>query len=313
MLPAHRAANVLVLDELDLESAVRDAVRLSVMAEQSEINQQRLRRCESIRQRVLRGDAIVGVVSIADIEQMVATYRELGAAGVADAWVGLGRYHLDPSGLHRSVADAAECACRAVAAGSLDGVRLLRVVVPAQHDMEHQPPSASNARHALERMLASDDTGLVHHVLGLLAFHGLGGPKDVATYVQHQVIAADRGHADALFEMSVLLATGTGVVKDFNKALGYCRKAAELDHPRACYNLGAFHATGRGVKRDEAKARTWYERASNAGHGEATATLAAMVMTGSGGDADPTRAEELFDRAGEQGIDVAAFRQRFGI
>ena len=217
---------------------------------------ERLEQCERTRLRVLRGDAILGLASTPEIDHMIAMYRELGEAGVADAWLGLGQYHLDPSGLHGSVVEAAECACRAVALRSLEGTRLLRRVLPALRDLKlADPPSAARARDALVQMLRSDDTGLAHHVLGLLAFNGVGGKKDRAASVKYQTIAAERGFADAQFEMSLLLATGTGIAKDAAAALGYCMLAAEQGQARACYNLGAWYATGHGVPLDEAKAR----------------------------------------------------------
>src|SRR5215510_6863338 len=74
----------------------------------------RLAQCEERRQRVLRGDGMIGILPAAEIEQMVTMYRALGEAGVADAWLGLGRYHTDQSGLHWSMEDAADCACRAI-------------------------------------------------------------------------------------------------------------------------------------------------------------------------------------------------------
>jgi TPR repeat protein len=284
------------------------------MDEQRRLQKQQLARCEQTRQHVVRGDAMLGTVSWAEIDQMLATYRALGEAGVPEAWVGLARYHLDPRGLHRSAGDAAEYACRAILAGSLDGARLLRQAMPAlRDDPRAQPPSATQARDALTRLLSADDTGVVHHVLGSMAFDGLGGPQDIAAFVACHAIAAERGFADSLFEMSLIYATGTGAAKDPQKALDYCRRAAERGQPRACYNLGAWYATGSGVAQDEAKARTWYQRASEAGHGPATATLGVMVMTGQGGAADPEHAEQLFHLAEEQGVDVEAFLEQLGL
>jgi len=164
------------------------------MEERRRLQKQQLAQCERTRQHVVRGDAMLGTVSPAEIDQMLATYRELGEAGVPEAWVGLTRYHLDPHGLHRSVGAAAECACRAILGGSLDGARLLRQAMPAlSGDPRAQPPSAARARDALTRMLSDDDTGLVHHVLGSMAFDGLGGPQDIPAFVAHHSIAADRG------------------------------------------------------------------------------------------------------------------------
>ena len=273
-----------------------------------------LEQCEEMRSRVLRGDGAIGILPVEEIEQMVASYRTLGEAGEPRAWVGLGHYHLDDNGLDWSLEDAAECACRAVALGSVDGAKLLRRVLPALRAEElDDPPHAPAARAKLESLLATDRAGDLHHLYGLLLFHGFGGEKDLTGNVKQQTLAADRGHVDAQFELYVLLSTGTGAEKDEVTALKHCVAAAEKGHGRAAYNLGAFYATGRGVPLDEAKARVWYGRASEAGNGRATATLAMMVMTGSGGEADEPRGEDLFALAEEQGFDVDSFRDQVGI
>jgi hypothetical protein len=284
------------------------------MDEQRRLQSKQLARCEQTRQRVLRGDAILGMVSPAELDQMLTTYRALGDAGVPEAWVGLARYHLDASGLHPSVGDAAECACRAILGGSVDGARLLRQALPGlRAEQLAEPPSAAQARDALVRMLPGDDTGIVHHVLGSIAFDGVGGPQDIPAFVACHSIAAERGLPDSLFEMSLIYAIGTGVAPDRERAFDYCKRAAERGQPRACYNLAAWYATGTGVAKDEAKARTWYQRASEAGHGPSTATLAVMVMTGEGGAPDPELAKQLLERAEEQGVDVEAFLQQLGL
>ncbi len=273
-----------------------------------------IEQCEDMRRRVIRGDAAIGILPVEEIEQMVASYETLGEAGEPRAWVGLGEYHLDDNGLDWSIEDAAECACRATALGSVDGAKLLRRVLPALRAEELEDPEhAAAARTKLASMLGADTSGELHHLYGLLLFHGFGGEKDLTGNVKHQSLAAERGHVDAQFELYVLLSTGTGAEKDDVTAMKHCVAAAEKGHGRAAYNLGAFYATGRGVPLDEAKAREWYGVASEAGNGRATATLAMMVMTGSGGEADEPRGEELFALAEEQGFDVDSFRDQIGI
>jgi TPR repeat protein len=272
----------------------------------------RLAQCEERRMRILRGDLAIGIMPIAEAEQMVEIYRALGDAGVAEAFVGLGSYHLDPNGVHPSIEDAAECACRAIVLGSLPGRDLLRRVLPALHAEElSDPPHAAGAARAIDAALADDTSGRAHYLAGLIAFHGFGRPKDLDACLRLQEEAAARGDTDAMFELYVLLSTGTGVAKDETAALAWCTKAAELDHPRACYNMGAFAATGRGVPLDEAAAKRWYERASDAGNGRATATLGYMLLSGS--EADQARAEELFGLAEDQGFDVEGFLAQLGL
>jgi hypothetical protein len=272
----------------------------------------RLAQCEERRQCVLRGDALIGIMPVEEIEQMVQIYRALGEAGVAAAWVGLGEYHLDASGVDLSLADATECACRAAALGSAEGrLLLLRVLFDFRADGYPDPAHAREARQAVEAAAATDS--LAAYLAGLLAFHGFGGKKDLKAAVRHHQAAAALGNTDAMFELYVHLSTGTGVPKDEAAALAWCEKAAALGHARACYNLGAFYATGRGVPKDAAKSLAWYEKAAQAGNGRATATLAYMVISGEGCPADPVRGEALFAQAAGQGFDVEGFRAQVGV
>jgi uncharacterized protein len=276
--------------------------------------QLRLAQCEERRLRVLRGDGVIGIMPVEEIEQMVATYRELGEAGVAEAWLGLARYHLDDSGLLPSLEDAVANGARAVALGSVEARRVLVGALPRfRSEGLDDPPHAADAHRAIDAARAEDADGHNHHFAGLLAFHGFGTPRDAEAAFRLHEIAAARGDADAMFELYVFLSTGQGGSKDEAKALDWCTKAAERGHARACYNLGAFYATGRGVEQDEAKALGWYEKASDAGNGRATATLAYMVAQGSGYAPDPDRAEKLFELAEEQGFDVESFREQVGV
>jgi TPR repeat protein len=276
--------------------------------------QLKLAQCEERRLRVLRGDGAIGILPVEEIEQMVATYRELAEAGVADAWLGLACYHLDDNGLHPSLEDAVADAARAVALGSIEARSMLVGMLPGFRSEEIDDlPHAADAHRAIDAARADDADGRNHHFAGLLAFHGFGTPRDVEAAFRLHELAAARGDVDAMFELYVLLSTGQGVSKDEAKSLAWCMKAAELGHARACYNLGAFYATGRGVEHDEAKALGWYEKASDAGNGRATATLAYMISQGSACVADPNRAEKLFELAEEQGFDVETFRERVGV
>jgi TPR repeat protein len=274
----------------------------------------RLEQCEERRLRVMRGDGAIGIMPVEEIKEMAATYRQLGEAGNAAAWVGLGRYHLDDNGLDWSLEQAADCACRAVALGSADGRVLLTEVLPGlRAEGLDDPPGAGDAAGAVERALANDSDGQAHYLAALLAFHGFGRAASPEAAIALHQAAAGRGCALAMFELYALLSTGQGGPGRDEEATGWCLKAAEHGNLRAAYNMGAFHATGRGVEKDEKKSRDWYERASQGGHPRATAMLAYMVITGQGGEPDPERGEELFQLAEEQGFDVESFREQLDV
>lgn len=176
----------------------------------------------------------------------------------------------------------------------------------------HTRDYAAARRHAAEATHpGSPEAGAAHYLLGLLDYHGLGGPKDARAAFAHHKKAAALEDVDAMFELYVLLSTGDGVAKDEKQALRWCKKAAEAGQPRACYNMGAFHATGNGVKKDEAKAIDWYERAAWAGHGRAAGTLAAMaVMKGEEGLDEAIR---WISRARSLSFDVCELFDELGV
>ena len=145
-----------------------------------------------------------------------------------------------------------------------------------------------------------------------MTFRGFGTGSDPQESFRLHEVAAQRGNADGMFELYVLLSTGQGVAKEA-RALQWCERAAAQDHGRALYNMGSFHATGRGVAQDPVRALGFYLRASQAGHGRASASAGVMFWTGDGTKTDRTRARQLFGLAGDQGYDVEALLDAVGI
>jgi hypothetical protein len=275
----------------------------------------RLAQAEDVRMRVLRGDLLIGILAPEEVHAMVATLRELGRAGAAGAWLSLARYHLDENGLHWDPRAAVEACGRAAVQGSGEARRWFPGLVQSlRAEGIDDPAGAGEVVDGLRAALPTDEDGAVHHLMGICAWHGFGCPRDPGSCRALQEQAAALGHADAMFELYAMWATGGGGPEDEAVALGWCMRAADHGQARAMYNLGTFYASGRGgVEQDEAQARVHYGRASAAGHGRATAMLAYMTMLGDGGPADPERAEELFRLAGEQGFEVESFRDQVGV
>jgi uncharacterized protein len=76
---------------------------------------------------------------------------------------------------------------------------------------------------------------------------------------------AQRGDANAQFNIGLLYANGKGVRKDPKQAADWYRKAAEQGVGAAEYNLGVMYANGDGVPRDVHEAVKWLQRASDHG------------------------------------------------
>jgi TPR repeat protein len=77
-------------------------------------------------------------------------------------------------------------------------------------------------------------------------------------------------------------ASGDGVPEDLPKAVKLFGMAAELGHAGAMYNLGIIHHTGDGVPADPAKAADFFRRSAELGNREAMLILGGMYIRGDG-------------------------------
>ncbi|WP_251152049.1 tetratricopeptide repeat protein [Cellulosimicrobium sp. Marseille-Q4280] len=156
----------------------------------------------------------------------------------------------------------------------------------------------------VDRLVADDPDGAAHVLRGWMRYNGYGYAKDAAASVRDHEVAAERGNPDALFELSVLTATGQGVAADPARSRDLLERAAAAGHPRALYNVAAQHATGDGRPRDPERALALYVQAGERGNGRALFTAGIMTLTGDGTLPDPGRAAALLQQAQDLGFDV---------
>ncbi len=155
------------------------------------------------------------------------------------------------------------------------------------------------------RKLSDDPDGAIDYLLGLMAHNGRGRPENKMDAFRLHAQAAERGNADAQFEMSLFLFLGLAGETKYEDAMAYLLKAAEQDHPRACLNLGAFYATGKyGLPMNDEEAYRWYVRAAEAGSAPATGRLAVMSLLGQGTPVDAAAARRWINRADVEGFDI---------
>jgi len=93
---------------------------------------------------------------------------------------------------------------------------------------------------------------------------------------------AERGYAEAQYDLGVLYAAGRGAPQDLTQAAAWYRKAADQGHDSAALNLGALYFSGRGVPQDAAEAVRWFRVAAQQGNGHAQFNLAALYAQGQG-------------------------------
>jgi uncharacterized protein len=130
---------------------------------------------------------------------------------------------------------------------------------------------------------------------------GTLGPAHPAEGVRWLTFAAERGDADAQYDLGVALYAGATGDRDEAGAFRWFKEAAEAGHPEAAYNVGAFYDDGIVVAKDEAQAAEWYRKAVGREVVEAMHTLAMMHVVGRGVPRDISLAAELLARAKEQG------------
>jgi len=87
---------------------------------------------------------------------------------------------------------------------------------------------------------------------------------------------AERGVAEAWFNLGILAEDGLGEPKDAALALERYRRGAEAGSVKAQYRLGLLHLDGRLVAADLEQARHWLSLAAGAGDAEAARKLEAL-------------------------------------
>ena len=91
---------------------------------------------------------------------------------------------------------------------------------------------------------------------------------------------ARNGHAQAQFDLGVMLHSGLGFDKDHQTALYWFDKAAEQNHADAENYLGAIYKTGNGTDQDIEKALIYLRRAMEHGHQRARTSYAELLANG---------------------------------
>ena len=157
-------------------------------------------------------------------------------------------------------------------------VALLLLMVPASADYG----SGHEAR--LDALQRAADRGSVHDqaLLGNLYLHGTGVPRDYEKALLWSGRAARRGGVLAQHDLGYMYYHGFGVPRDYQRAAHWHRLAAEQGFGPSQLGMGVLYAMGKGVSKDYVLAHKWSD-------------LAAIHMTRANGAVD--RASERRDAA----------------
>ena len=119
---------------------------------------------------------------------------------------------------------------------------------------------------------------------------------------------AEKGDADAWFDIGAAYITGDRVPQNFTEAANAFTKAAELGSIDATFNLGVCFQHGDGRPKDLAASLVWFGKAANAGHPEAIFQLALAYRAGILVPQDITASNALMLYAQAKGVRSARSR-----
>ena len=117
-----------------------------------------------------------------------------------------------------------------------------------------------------------------------------------AAYKQWKPIA-ERGDANAQYNLALLYERGQGVRRDLTQAALWYRKSAEQGAAAAQCTLGNMYDLGEGVPKDYDEAMTWYRKAAGQGHAPAEVNLAILYYNAQGTKRDLVTAYAWLSRA----------------
>jgi formylglycine-generating enzyme required for sulfatase activity len=117
--------------------------------------------------------------------------------------------------------------------------------------------------------------------------------------------AAEKGNAEAEYNIADLYWGGLGVEEDHETAAEWLKKAAENDYPEAQNALAALYYNGMGVPQDFEKAAKWAKKAAAYDMVEAQYMLASLYFAGKGVPQDYNKAAELYLKVEKKGGDLA--------
>jgi len=112
---------------------------------------------------------------------------------------------------------------------------------------------------------------------------------------------AERGDAQAQFELGTMYRKGEGVRRDHTEALGWYRKAADQNYAKAQDALGSVYYYGHGAPQNYEEAVRWYRKAADQGYASAEYDLAYMYDLGKGVPQDSAEAIRWYRKSAEQG------------
>jgi len=232
----------------------------------------------------------------ADAARLSLKLAQRATASIPEAWRTVAAL-LDSNGFFEGIEDDPVGAITALRRGA-DGLDANAAVLFARKvyfiDEDKVPTDflAEQRTHAgkiLAELIAVDKEvkePQLRTLAGYMYARGEGYPKDPMRARELFNQAAEKGDADAYFELYIFDTTGVTGDPDPQAAFEHLAAAAIHGNARAMANLGGMYATGNQVEQDEEKSLFWYTKAAHAGNAKAAHALCVMYATGEGAPQD---------------------------
>ncbi len=136
--------------------------------------------------------------------------------------------------------------------------------------------------------------------LGLCYDNGWAVSHDLKKALELYRQSAERGNAEARYNLGIFYEKGIVVEKDAEKAVELYQQAAKQNLPDARHNLGVCYLYGNGIKKNQREAVSLFRLAAAQGHAEAQYNLGLCYALGEGIPVNMEYARELLAMAEKQ-------------
>lgn len=218
-----------------------------------------------------------------DYQRAFREWKQAADAGQAEAQFDIGVLYAQGLGVARDLTEAARWYQRAADQGNLEAEFALGQMYSRGWGV---PRDEQDAMRWFE--LASNGLDSDGPPTGWATLDGYGVPQDQTQAAYWYQKAAEKGHAEAAYNLAGLYASGKGVPKDEEQATHWVRTAASKGYAPAQAALGVRYATGNGIAKDDRRAYFWLTLAFLHGdksaarlRGEEAAKLTKEVVTAS--------------------------------
>jgi hypothetical protein len=124
--------------------------------------------------------------------------------------------------------------------------------------------------------------------------------QDYELAFEQFLAAANHGHAEAQFYLSVCYIGGLGVSTDLEKAMVWLQKSADQEFGKAQFTLGIAHINREGVNKNEQAGLAWIKKAADIGDADAQWFLGSRFISGKGVEMNKEHGVEFLRKAAEQ-------------